>query len=376
MDSRYFIELRHELHQIPELAYNEFKTAEVIKRELSKMGIEYVDKIGKSGIVATIKKGNLDRSIAIRADMDALPIKEENDLEYKSKHEGVMHACGHDGHMAILLAAISLIKEIDFNGVVHFIFQPAEEGGAGAKAMIEDGLFERFKIDKIFALHNRPTEEFGKFFIREGVVTSIVDNWKIEIIGKSTHSSQPQNGINPIVVASHIILALKNISALNLSPQTPHVVSVAKINSGDAFNIIPDKTFIEGSIRAFDKETQLLIEQRIKDISKNIALAFGAKANIEYNYLYPATVNSDCKGAKRAAINVVGKENLVTEYPPSMGSEDFSFFLEKKKGCYIWLGSKKGDKITPLHSSKYDFNDDLIEIGANFWKELVKEELS
>ncbi|NPA27491.1 MAG: amidohydrolase [Epsilonproteobacteria bacterium] len=376
-DIRYFTQLRHKLHQIPELAYNERKSANLVCNELDKMGIDYEYGLGKTGIVAWVKKGSSNRAIALRADLDALPIEEKTALPYASKHKGVMHACGHDGHTTMLLAAAKYIKEkLEFDGVVYFIFQPAEEGGAGAKAMIEDGLFEKFKIDKIYGLHNRPTEPFGTFLIKEGGVMSAIDIYKIKVEGKSAHSSQPHNAINPILVASHIVLALKNISSQDINPANAHVVSVARIEGGTTFNIIPSECLIEGSIRVLDKETQEVIEKRVKEIAKGIAAAFDTKAEVEYEHKYPITINSDIDAALRAIKRTTTPDKIVTNFPSSMGSEDFSFFLEKVPGCYVWLGSKKeGKKSAPLHSAYYDFEDDLINLGATYWINLVDEEL-
>ena len=374
---RYFKEFRHKLHQNPELAYKEYKTANMVCKELDKIGIDYEYGIGKTGVVAWVKKGSSNRAIALRADLDALLIEEKTNLPYSSKNKGVMHACGHDGHTTMLLAAAKYIKEsLDFDGTVYFIFQPAEEGGAGAKAMIEDGLFEKYKIDRIYGLHNRPTEPFGTFLIKEGGVMSAIDTYKIEIKGKSAHSSQPHNAINPILIASHIVLALKNISSQNINPANPHVVTVAKINSGTTFNIIPQECIIEGSVRVLDKESQKIIKRRIEEIALGIAKAFGTEAKVEYEHKYPITINSNIEYALRAIKKSVPPDRIVTNFVSSMGSEDFSFFLEKVPGCYVWLGSKKeGKEAIPLHSAYYDFEDDLIEIGATYWINLVKEEL-
>jgi len=374
----YYKNFRHKLHQIPELAYNEKQTAKEVCKELDRLNIDYEYGLGKTGIVAWVKKGNSNKSIALRADLDALPIEEKSGVEYASKTKGVMHACGHDGHTTMLLAAAQYIKEkLEFNGTVYFIFQPAEEGGAGAKAMIEDGLFDKFKIDRIYGLHNRPTEPFGTFLIKEGGVMSAIDIFKIKIKGKSAHSSQPHNAINPILIASHIVLALKNISSQSLNPTSAHVISVAKISGGTTFNIIPQECDIEGSIRVLDKSSQEIIKSKVHEISKGIAKGLGGDVEVDYEHKYPITTNSDISYALKAIKSTVLAQNIITNFNPSMGSEDFSFFLEKVPGCYVWLGSKKeGKKMIPLHSQEYDFEDDLIEIGATYWINLVKEELS
>ena len=377
IDEAYYRELRHKFHTIPELAYSEFETSDLIAEELDRYGIDYRRGLGGTGIVAWIDKGKSERSIALRADIDALPIEEESGVEYISKNSGIMHACGHDGHITMLLAAASYIKEsVDFNGRVYFIFQPAEEGGAGARKMIEDGLFDEFKIDRIYGMHNRPQAPFGEFLIKKGPVMSSVDIWNIEITGKSGHSSQPHLAVNPIVVASHIVQAIKSITSQDIDPSQAHVITVAKINSGTAFNVIPERCTIEGSVRAFDESVQDMIEDRINSISKGISSAFGADVKVEYKRMYPATVNSVTDCAVKAAESIKECKKITDDFPSSMGSEDFSFYLQRCEGCYIWIGSATdGRDITPLHSSKYDFDDRLIPIGVEYWVELAKCEL-
>jgi hippurate hydrolase len=368
-------ELRRELHRKAELAYEEYETAGTICRFLEKNGIEYEDEIAGTGVVAWISKGESGPSIAFRADMDALPIDEENDIGYSSVHPGIMHACGHDGHMAIMLGAARLIKEeLDFDGTVYFIFQPAEEGGAGAAKMIEEGLFEKFDIDRVYGLHNRPEARLGTFLIKDGPVMSSVDTWEITISGKSGHSSQPHRAINPIVVASHIVLAIKSISSQDIDPSHSHVVTVAKIESGSAFNIIPDICRIEGSVRSFDTQTQDTIEKRIRELAEGIASAFGAGVRLEYRRMYPATINSFTLNAKRAAL-AAGASRVEENFPSSMGSEDFSFFLRERPGCYVWLGTGDESQERVLHSAGYDFNDKAIEMGIKYWYNLAAIEL-
>ena len=378
IDRDYFTALRRELHAMPELGYEEHATARRIARELDRYGIEYEKGIGGTGIVAWIDKGSSDRAIALRADMDALPIEEETGVPYASKREGVMHACGHDGHTTMLLAAARALKEEgDFDGRVVLIFQPAEEGGAGAKRMIDDGLFERFPVDRIYGLHNRPSLPLGKVLIKEGPVMTSVDTWSVRVVGRSGHSSQPHNAINPIVVASHIVLAIKEISSTAIDPAQAHVITVAKMESGVAFNVIPDECRIEGSVRAFSPEVQETIERRIGELAEGVARGFGARVETEYRRKYPPTINSHTETALAAAEACVGSENIIHDFASSMGSEDFSFYLQQVPGCYVWLGSKSDPEAEtiPLHSSRYDFNDDLIEIGACYWVNLVKQEL-
>jgi hippurate hydrolase len=377
IDIEYYKTIRRELHQIPELGYQEFKTGSFIIKELERVGIEYEKGIAKTGIIAWLKKGTSNKSIALRADMDALPLTEVNSFDYKSTHQNSMHACGHDGHMVMLLGAIDYLKNhSDFDGTVYFIFQPAEEGQAGAKMMIEEGIFERYNIDKVFGLHNRPTGEFGKFFIKKGAVMSSIDTFKIKIAGKSSHSSMPHTSLNPIVIASHIILAIKSIGSLNIDPNSHSVISVTQISSGDAVNITPKDCTIGGSIRTYDKETQTTIRKRMQSIVESIAQSFDSKATLEYNKLYPATVNTDIDSSIESATKTVGKEGVVSDYISSFASEDFSFFLEQKRGSFVWLGTQKpNQRAIPLHSQDYDFNDDAIAIGVKYWVNLVGVEL-
>jgi hippurate hydrolase len=378
MDWDYYRRLRRELHGIPELGYKEHKTADRICRELDTYGIPYRRGIGGTGIVAWIDKGTGGRSVALRADMDALPIPEETGLPWASKHPGVMHACGHDGHVTMLLAAARHLKEsVDFEGRVLLIFQPAEEGGAGAKAMIEDGLFDDFPVDRIYGLHTRPSEPFGTFLIKEGPVMTSVDTWNVTIRGRSGHSSQPHNAVNPILVASHLVQAIKEISSTAIDPSQAHVITVATIESGVAFNVIPDTCKVGGSVRAFSPEVQRTVECRIRELSEAMSKAFGALAEVAYEYRYPPTVNSDASLAKRAALHCVAPEAIKERFPSSMGSEDFSFYLQKVPGCYVWLGSKNDPAAPtiPLHSCRYDFNDELIPLGVCYWVSLVREAL-
>ncbi len=374
----YYTRLRHELHQMPELAYEEHRTADRIAQELDRLDIPYERGIGKTGIVAWIRKGSRNRAIALRADMDALPIAEESGVAYGSQIPGRMHACGHDGHSVMLLAGARMIRDaVDFDGTVYLIFQPAEEGGAGAKAMIEDGLFERFAFDRIYGMHNRPSVALGTFLIKPGAVMTSVDTWEITVTGRSGHSSQPHRAINPIVVASHIVLAIKQISSLDIDPAEAHVVSVSGIRSGIAFNIVPDTCTVEGSIRAFSVAVQDRIEKRIRTIAEGIAAGFGAQAEVHYRRRYPPTINTHTETARAAAESVVGAQMIRNDFASSMGSEDFSFFLREKEGCYVWLGTQTDPEadVIPLHSSRYDFEDAAIPIGAAYWAALVAEEL-
>ncbi len=374
----YFTALRHTLHRIPELAYQEHETAAKIAEALDAMGIAYARGIGGTGIVATLRKGTSGRAIALRADMDALPVHEETGVPYASERPGRMHACGHDGHSVMLLAAAKIVQErIAFDGTVYLIFQPAEEGEAGAKAMLDDGLLERFRFERIYGMHNRPSEPLGTFLIQPGAVMTSVDTWQIVVRGRTGHSAQPHRTINPIVVASQIVLAIKAISSLDIDPADAHVVSVAKIDSGIAFNVVPDTCTIEGSIRAFNPDVQSRIEARLRTIAHGIAAGFGAAADVHYRRRYPPTVNTVTQPAIDAARRTVGSEKIRTDFPASMGSEDFSFFLREVAGCYVWLGTRTDPDtaVIPLHASRFDFEDAALPIGAAYWANLVQVEL-
>jgi hippurate hydrolase len=375
----YYKKLRRELHTIPEIGFEEFKTSKVITNELDILGIEYEDGIAQTGIIAWVECGNSNRSIGFRADMDALLIHEENTFSHCSTHHGKMHACGHDGHSSILLAYAKALVEHKhlFDGIVYLIFQPAEEGLGGAKAMIDAGVLDRYKIDKIFSLHNRPTEDFGKIFVKLGTMMASYDNYKIIVHGKSTHSSMPQTGKNPIIAAAHIVTALKSITSLDLSPLSKSVVTVAKIDGGsDALNIVPNKCEIAGSIRAYEQDVRDDIEKRVKEIATHLASGFGMEAEVIYKQGYPQTVSSDVDSSTKAAIATVGEENVVTNFEASFGAEDFSYFLNEIPGSYVWLGARRPEETTtPLHTNNFDFNDELIKIGANYYLEITKEEI-
>jgi len=375
----YYKNIRRKLHTIPELGYEEFKTSDIICEELDKLGLEYERNIAKTGIIAWVKNGESSKSIAIRADMDALLITENNSFSHCSTHCGKMHACGHDGHTAIVLAYTKALLEYKdkIDGTVYIIFQPAEEGLGGAKAMIDEGLLQKYKIDKIFAIHNRPTEDYGKIFVKMGTMMASYDNYKIIIHGKSTHSSMPQTGKNPIIAAAHIVTAIKSITSLDLSPLSKSVVTVAKIEGGsDALNIVPEKCEIAGSIRAYEDSVRDDIENRIREITKHLASGFGMEAEVIYTKGYPPTINSDIDSSLKAAIDVVGEEKTITSFEASFGAEDFSYFLKEIEGNYTWLGARrKGEETTPLHTNNFDFNDDLIKVGATYFLNITLNEL-
>ena len=369
------IAFRHEMHQNPELSGQESKTSDKVADLLEHYGYSVTRHIGGNGIVASLTNGDGQKSIGIRADMDALPIKEETNLAYASTNEGVMHGCGHDGHTTILLAAArALAMTKKFNGTVHLIFQPAEEIGAGAKAMIADGLFERFPCDAVYGLHNWPGLEQGKIqFTRKAMMAS-VDAVKIVIYGKGGHGAKPEAAIDPIVVASSTIMAMQTIVSRNVAPLDSAIISTGSIHGGEAFNIIPDSVTISMTVRTFSSDVQNLIEKRIKKIVGNQAESFGARAFVQYDRLVPALVNHpQCtKFALDVGKKLLGSDKIVEDETPTTVSEDFAFMLKACPGAFFFLGN--GESAS-LHSPHYNFDDRNIVSGAVFWCGLVESVL-
>ncbi len=380
------IKLRRHIHTYPELAFKEHLTAQTIIEFLEQNNILY-EKICETGIVAIIKKGNGNKSLGLRADIDALPIQEKNNFEHASKHQGVMHACGHDGHTAILMcAAYNLKHHIDFDGTAYCIFQPAEEHGAGAARMIEQGLFTKFNMDCVFAMHNWPDIPQGNFGLKTGAIMAGSNEFCIEIQGKGGHAAMPHQTNDPIICCAEIILAFQTILSRNISPLEQAVVSVTQIHGGgDASNIIPDNTWIGGTVRIFSFEILDKIEQRMKQIADNIAQAHDCKINFQFTRNYPPTINTieEVNLVSKVLQKTFGKDKVNENVTPTMGAEDFSFMLQQKKGCYFFIGNGNGTHrqighgLGPcqLHNHSYDFNDNLVELGAKVWVELVKEYL-
>ena len=373
-----YMSWRKQLHSIPELAYKENETSNFIAEKLESFGIPIVRGLGKTGLVGTIRSGNSDRSIGLRADMDALPINELNTFAHRSKHTGVMHACGHDGHSATLLAAAEyLSKNRNFDGIVHFIFQPAEEGEAGAKAMIDDGLFEDFPMESVYAIHNWPGLPIGEIAMRSGPIMAAMDVFEIKIIGKGGHAALPHLVIDPIPVGSQVVLALQNIVSRNLSPTDTAVVSVTQFHAGDAWAVVPKEIILKGTVRSFTPNVQKLIEQRMKEITSGICTASNCDFNWWYEKRFPPTVNSSAETelAAKAARSVCGNESVNSNVEMVTGSEDFGYMLQEKPGCYAFLGNGPGEGGCMLHSAHYDFNDEIIPVGASYFVQLVTEEL-
>ena len=371
---------RQDLHKIPEIGLEEYETSKYIKNKLKEFNINFKEGYSNTGLVAWVKgnKGNSNKSIGLRADFDALPMPEKNNFDHKSTKDGMMHACGHDGHTSMLLGAAKYISENnDFDGTVYFIFQPGEEGFAGGKKMIEDGLFDDFSIDEVYALHNWPDLPLGSFGVNSGPMMAAVDEFDIIVKGKGGHAAFPQLVIDPIIVASQIVTAIQTIISRSTDPVDKALISITKIHGGTAYNVIDDEVKLSGTIRTFKPETRSFIEKRIEEIANGIAKAHGAGANIEFDLInkYPPTINSkkESEFAAKIAKQMVGEENVNTNIDPSMGGEDFSYLLNKKPGSYLYIGQGDENHKAHLHTTKYDFNDNLLPIGVNYWVNLVKE---
>jgi len=363
---------------MPEIGLEEYKTSAYIKLKLDEWGIKYKEGYASTGVVAWIKgsKGNSEKSIGIRADFDALPMSEKNTFKHKSLNKGIMHACGHDGHTSMLLGAAKYLNENkNFDGTVHFIFQPGEEGFGGGEIMIKDGLFKDFKIDEVYALHNWPELSIGKFGVSSGPMMASVDEFDIIVKGKGGHAAMPELAVDPIIIGSQIINAIQTIISRVTSPVDKAVISVTKVNAGTAYNVIDDELFLGGTVRTFKPETRALIEKRLFETAKGIANANGGDIEFVYKTLYPATINSKEESffAGNVAKELVGEKNVISEIDPSMGGEDFSYLLNEKPGSYLYIGQKDDDHNAHLHTTKYDFNDNILPLGVNFWVELVKK---
>ena len=370
-------EWRRDLHKIPEIGLKEYKTSSYIKDKLKGWDVEFKGGYADTGLIAWIKgsKGDSKKSIGLRADFDALPMSEKNNFDHKSSNEGMMHACGHDGHTSMLLGAVKYLKENnDFDGTVYFIFQPGEEGFGGGEIMINEGLLNDFNIDEVYALHNWPELPLGHFGVSTGPMMAAVDEFDITVKGKGGHAAIPDLGVDPVIIAAQIINAVQTIISRVTSPIDKALISITKVHAGSAYNVIDDEVFLGGTVRTFKEKTRLLIQNKLLDTAKGIAQANGGDVEFIYKPGYPPTINSKDESifASKVAINLVGDKNVVTDVEPSMGGEDFSYFLNKKPGSYLYIGQKDENHKAHLHTTKYDFNDNLLPIGVNFWVDLVK----
>lgn len=369
------VAIRHHLHQHPELGLSEYRTSEYLAGMLSTLGYEVTRGLAKTGLVATLRNGTSNRSLGIRADIDALPILEETGAAHASKTDGLMHACGHDGHMTMLLGAARLLAERrNFDGTIHLIFQPAEENFGGARLMIEDGLFERFPCDAVFALHNDPSLPFGEVHLREGPIMAAVDECRIVVNGRGGHGAEPQETADPIIAGASIIMALQTVVSRNLHPLDPAVVTVGAFHGGQASNVIPERAEMLLTIRSFDPKVRDLLEARIRAVAEGQAASYGMSVSIEYERGYEPTVNhaAETEFARQVARRVVGPAKVHDVPRPMMGSEDFAYMLAERPGSYFFLGTRRTEKDPPLHHPRYDFNDDVLPIGAALWVELAE----
>ena len=380
-------QIRRDIHAHPELCYEERRTADVVAKKLTEWDIPILRGMGLTGVVGIIKKGSSERAIGLRADMDALPMQEVNTFPHASKHAGKMHACGHDGHTAMLLgAAHYLSQHRNFDGTVYVIFQPAEEGGGGAKKMIEDGLFEKCPMQAVFGMHNWPGAAVGTFGVTPGPMMASSNEFEVIVRGKGAHAAQPHKGIDPIMIAVQIAQSWQTIVSRNKSPIEAAVLSITQIHSGSATNVIPDDATLIGTVRTFTVEVLDLIEQRMRDIAAHTAAAFDAQVEFYFKRNYPPLINHahETRFAVDVMQAIVGAQHVDSQVEPTMGAEDFSFMLQHKPGCYVFIGNGEGEHrdighgLGPcnLHNPSYDFNDALLPIGATYWVRLAEAYLA
>jgi amidohydrolase len=374
--------IRRDIHAHPELCFEEKRTADVVAAQLTAWGIPIHRGMGTTGVVGIVKAGTSSRAIGLRADMDALPMQEFNTFAHASQHAGKMHACGHDGHTAMLLAAAQQFsKQANFDGTVYLIFQPAEEGGGGAREMIKDGLFEQFPMEAVFGMHNWPGAAVGQFGVSPGPVMASSNEFKITIRGKGGHAAMPHNGLDPVPVACQMVQAFQTIISRNKKPIDAGVISVTMIHAGEATNVIPDSCELQGTVRTFSIEVLDMIEQRMGEIAKHTAAAFGMDCSFEFKRNYPPTINSakEAEFARKVMAGIVGEANVGAQ-EPTMGAEDFAYMLMAKPGCYAFIANGDGAHREMghgggpcmLHNPSYDFNDSLIPLGATYWVKLAE----
>jgi len=370
---------RRDIHAHPELCYQENRTSDLVAKRLESFGIEVTRGIAKTGVVGTLKAGNGNRAIGLRADMDALPLHEKNEFSHRSRHDGKMHACGHDGHTTILLgAARYLAKTRNFDGTVHFIFQPAEEGGGGGRLMVEEGLFERFPVEAVYGLHNAARYPQGKFFTRPGPVMAASASFDLQVTGRGAHAARPESGHDAVVAAAHVVTALQSVVSRAISPFDTAVVSITQIHGGDAYNIIPEEVQIRGNCRSYRTEVMDRMEATIRRIAENTAAAHGATARLDFRRGYPPLINHarETEIACDAAALVVGEADVDRNGTPRMASEDFSYMLEARPGAFIFLGNGDGEGTCDVHNPRYDFNDEILPVGASYFARLVEMTLA
>ena len=369
---------RRDIHAHPELGFEEERTAKLVAEKLQSFGLDVQRGLGKTGVVATLQVGNSHQSIGLRADMDALPILESNQFGHRSKYPGKMHACGHDGHTVMLLAAARYLAESkNFDGCVRFIFQPAEEGLGGAEAMLLDGLLEQFPMEAVFGMHNSPGMPVGKFAILSGPMMAGGAYFDIHVDGKGAHGAHPSASIDPVIAAAHITTGLQTIVSRNVAPTQPLVISVTQIHSGDAYNVIPQTAVLSGTVRAFSKTVLAMAEERMGKLAKSIAAGFGATAELDFRIQFLPLVNQpeEADFAADTAAELVGQENIHRDFPLIMASEDFSYMLDNCPGAYINIGNGDHAGSQGVHNPGYEFNDEILALGASYYARLVERRL-
>jgi hippurate hydrolase len=375
--------IRRDLHAHPELCYEEQRTADVVAARLAEWGIPIVRGLGVTGVVGMLKNGTSSKAIGLRADMDALPVQELNRFDHASRHPGKMHACGHDGHTAMLLgAAHYLSRHRNFDGTVYLIFQPAEEGGGGAQRMIDDGLFEQFPMDAVYGMHNWPGMPTGYVGVVAGPMMASSNEFHVTVRGKGAHAAQPHRGVDPVMVAVQIAQAWQLIVSREKNPLDAAVLSITQIHAGSATNVIPDEAAMVGTVRTFSTTVLDLVQERMEQIARSTAQAFNAEVDFQFKRNYPPLINHlrETAVAIQAAQDVVGADNVDANTEPTMGAEDFAFMLQAKPGCYVFIGNGEGEHRTAghglgpcqLHNASYDFNDELLPIGASYWVRLTE----
>ncbi len=370
---------RRDIHAHPELGFEEERTSRFVADRLRAFGCEVTTGIGKTGVVGTIRVGNNPRAVGLRADMDALPMDETNTFEHRSRHAGRMHACGHDGHTTMLLgAARYLASTRNFDGTVHFIFQPAEEGRGGAEAMVKDGLFEKFPCEAVFGMHNRPKLNVGKFQIRSGPMMAGGGLFDIHIKGKGAHGARPESGVDPVVIGGHIITALQTVISRTIAPIDSGVISITQMHAGDAYNVIPETAVLRGTVRAFRKDVMATIKEKIERIAAGMAQTLGGEAKADVRVVFPPLVNDprEAQWIGDVAAAIVGEENVNRNGGYVMASEDFSYMLEKVPGAFILIGNGGGEGGCEVHNPGYDFNDAALPLGATLWARAVETRLA
>jgi amidohydrolase len=370
---------RRDLHAHPELGFEEHRTSDFVARKLEEFGLEVHRGIAKTGVVGVLRAGHGgNQAIGLRADMDALPIQEANDIPYKSTAPGKMHACGHDGHTTMLLGAARYLAETKrFDGTAYFIFQPAEETAGGGRVMVEEGLLDRFPMSAVYGMHNWPGLAVGSIGAVIGPVMASMDTFEIAVTGLGSHAAMPHLGRDPIVAGANLVSTLQTIASRSIAPTDAVVVSVTQFHAGDAWNVIPETVNIRGTVRTLDRNVQKGMEPALRRICEGLAHAHGIAMDLTYTYGYPVTVNTaaETEFAREVAGQVVGADNVRPALAPSMGAEDFAFMLEKRPGCYVWVGNGPTDGGRQLHNPRYDFNDDILPIGVAYWGELVERAL-